>query len=115
MNKKYPTRQDNLDKFQLSLYLLPIVGIIPSLWTLFSQTSNPQQKKVSRTSINLILIWLLVYVSLWLSSQNTSELVAIRLLYLNGLLTTGYFLSCLGFTIAIWQGKIPNFSVFKKK
>jgi hypothetical protein len=108
MNKNYPSKQDNLDKFQLSLYMLPIVGIVPSLWSLFSGQSNLQQKKVSRTSINLMLIWLFLYISLWLGSNITTELLSLRLLYLNGLLTTGYFLSCLSLAIAIWQGKTPN-------
>ena len=78
MNKNYPSKQDNLDKFQLSLYMLPVVGILPSLWTLSSQHGNLQQKKVSRLSINLMSIWLLMYISLWLGSNITSELLSLR-------------------------------------
>lgn len=109
MSKNYQYKPDDLDKFQLSLYLLPVVGIIPSLLCLSSQESNLQQKKVSRTSVNLFFAWIFCYSFLWLGSSITSEVLSLRLLYLNGLLTTGYFLGCLIFTFALWQGKTINF------
>lgn len=113
MSKNYPYKPDNLDKFQLSLFMLPIAGIIPSLWSLYSQESTLQQKKVSRVSINLFVVWIFLYSILSLGSNLTQEISSLRLLYLNGLFTTAYFLSCLVFTILIWQGKTPNFSFWK--
>lgn len=113
MNKNYQYQPDNLDKFQLSLYMLPVVGIIPSLWCLYSQYSRVQQKKVSRVSVNLFFIWIFLYIILSLSSNFTGELYAVRLLYINALFTTGYFLSCLIFTFIIWQGKTPSLFFFK--
>ncbi len=111
---QFQSKLDNLDKFQLSLYLLPVVGIIPSLISLYSEYSNAQQKKVSKISTNLFVIWIFFYSILSLgSSLNNIETITLRLLYLNALLTTGYFLSCLIFTWIIWQGKIPSFSLLK--
>jgi hypothetical protein len=101
-------QDDPIRKLQLSLYLLPIVGIIPALFTLNSKYSCQKQKKVSTLSLKLFFFWLLSYICLWLGAIASSEVVFIRLLYLNGILTTGYFLTCLVFALLIWRGKMPR-------
>ncbi|MGK7937904.1 MAG: hypothetical protein AB4206_19230 [Xenococcaceae cyanobacterium] len=96
-------------QLELGIYYLPIVGIIPSLWTLSRKNSDRgsassadlQHQKASRLSIKLTLIWLCAYGLLSIGSSQGSELVALRLLYTNALVTTGYFLVCLGLILRL--------------
>ncbi|MGB5634134.1 MAG: hypothetical protein WBM44_13960 [Waterburya sp.] len=95
---------------KLWIYLLPIVGVIPAIWTLYRAKNNisinskdslphsfaalRQQQKASRLSINLMIIWLSSYALFSLGAANVSELMSFRLLYANAVTTTGYFLTC---------------------
>jgi hypothetical protein len=105
MKDNDPFQEQKLHKLQLLIYLLPIVGWLPALWTLYRKQGNREQQAVSRLSVTLTLVWLLVYSLLWMGSVQTSEFLTLRLLYLNGLLTSGYLLTCLGLMIRLWQGK----------
>jgi hypothetical protein len=105
MTDNDPFKEQKLNKFQLSIYLLPIVGWLPALWTLYRKQGDREQQSVSRLSVTLTLVWLLAYSLLWLGTAQTSEFLTLRLLYLNGLLTSGYILTCLGLMIRLWQGK----------
>ena len=91
------------EQIPVGIYYLPIVGIIPALWTLSRPDSKRQQQKASRLSLKLTLIWLSCYVLLFIGSSQASELLNIRLLYTNALVTTGYFLVC--FTLILRLGK----------
>lgn len=98
-NQSYSSRQ--IDQYlKLWIYLLPIVGVIPAMWTL-SRTKNiktnnllRQQQKVSRLAVNLILIWLTSYALFSLGAANVSGITSLRLLYGNAIMTTGYFVTC---------------------
>ena len=91
---------------QLWMYFLPIVGIVPALWTLYrasnflsseNQASNRvllRQQKASRQAINLNLIWLSSYVLSFWGASTASEILSFRMLYANAIITTGYFLAC---------------------
>ena len=96
-------------KRQLWIYLLPVVGVIPSLWTLSRDSADSEHKKTSRISLILTIIWLSTYFSLWLGAAQTSDLLSFRLLYTNALITTSYFLICFGLMFQISQGKSPYF------
>lgn len=98
--------QDKLDKFQLSLYLMPLFGPIWALINLNNKSHLEQkERKTARFSLRWGLIWLIVYLGLWLGGSITSDLWSIRLLYLNGIFTTSYFLFCFVFISLIWTGK----------
>ncbi|AIE75131.1 MULTISPECIES: hypothetical protein [unclassified Synechocystis] len=95
-----------LIRLQLCLYLLPVVGILPSLWQLRQPEQGNgqvfrQRRHVSRRSLQFTLGWLGLYLLLWGAGQGVGELAAFRLMYLNGLITSGYFVVCL-----IWMGRI---------
>lgn len=105
MKTSDPFKEENIKKLQLSIYLLPVVGCLPALWTLYQSNSSSKEKSVSRLSVTLTFSWLLAYSLLWLGAEQTSELLSLRLLYLNGMLTSGYFLACLGLIVRLWQGK----------
>jgi hypothetical protein len=98
---------------QILLYLIPIIGFFPSLWTLYRRQGNREQLTASRLSITLALSWLLGNIFLSTGATTTSELFALRLLILNSFLTSGYFLISIWLMIRIVQGKpqrLPGFS-----
>jgi hypothetical protein len=67
---------------------------------------------VSRLSITLALAWLLGYL-LFAAGAETSEFLALRLLILNSLFTSGYFLVNVWLIFRLIQGKskrLPGFS-----
>lgn len=100
----------------LRIYFLPVVGIVPAIWTLYRANSSAdlQQKpsnlrrrqKASRTAINLSLVWLSSYVLFSWGAGNASEILAFRMLYANAIITTGYFVAC---TYLMFRSK-PNIS-----
>ena len=108
MSNQSSTQRKIEQHLQLWIYLLPIVGVIPAVWTL-ARTNNKainshnseyqsasflrQQQKASRLSINLILIWLSSYTLFTLGAANVTEIISFRLLYANAIITTGYFVT----------------------
>lgn len=92
---------------QLWIYLLPVVGTLPAFWTLYRKKGNWEQQKTSRLSLMLSLLWFTGYISLSLGAAQSSEMLSFRLLYANTLLTSGYFLTCLGLMFRLRTGKSP--------
>jgi len=103
-------RQQNLDKFQLSLYLMPLLGPIWSLINLryFSQNLDQEQKKTSRVSLRLGMAWIIAYSTLSLGGNITSDFLSFRLLYFNGIITTTYFLICLILISRLWSKNLSK-------
>lgn len=106
MNNSDPFYETKLNKLQLMLYLIPVVGWIPAMWTLYHRQGNSAQKSVSRISVTLTLSWAIAYILLWTSSGFTPETYTLRLLYLNGLLTSGYIIVSLSLILRLWKQKI---------
>lgn len=119
-----PSTNSSADRYlQLWLYFLPIVGVIPAAWTLFRTKNkvllpdNPlqdysrldRQRKASRLSINLTLIWLCSYILFSYGANDATAIVSFRLLFANAMSTTGYFVSCVYFMSRI--GKKRLFSI----
>jgi hypothetical protein len=102
---------------QLLLYLIPVVGFFPSLWTLYTRQGNREQLIASRLSITLALTWIVGYISLGTGAE-TSEFFTLRLLILNSFLTSGYFLASIWLVSNALRGrnkKIPGFSRFAER
>ncbi len=114
MNDLYSVTEKKAQQLQLWIYLLPVVGIIPSLWTLSRGKASETAQKTSRLSLILVLSWLIAYISLSFSANQTSDLLAFRLLYTNALITTGYFAVCLGLMFRLLKGKSPSLPLFSK-
>ena len=100
------TYHSETTRLQLWIYLLPVVGVVPAIWTLYRATAKDnvlvscnlvelRQRKASRLSINLAFVWLSSYCLLSLGAANASGIESFRLLYTNALITTGYFLACI--------------------
>ncbi|GAB1543900.1 hypothetical protein NUACC21_65760 [Scytonema sp. NUACC21] len=97
---------------QLLVYLIPVIGFFPSVWTLYRGQGTREQLTVSRLSITLVFTWLLGYLLLTTGAA-TSEFLTLRLLILNSFLTSGYFLVSILLIIRTVQGKstrIPGLS-----
>jgi hypothetical protein len=83
--------------------------------TLNQQHSTNNQKEklaVSRLSVTLALSWLLSYILLSTGAE-TSEFLSFRLLMLNSLLTSGYFLVSVWLMLRLTTRKsvrLPGFS-----
>lgn len=106
MKKLNSSPSSPLPPWQTILYLTPVVGVVPALWTLYRGNSHGQQLAVSRLAVTLALAWLLAYSLLWAGGVGaTSEVWTLRLLYLNGLLTTGYFFTCFILIVRLWRSK----------
>jgi hypothetical protein len=107
MKELDPLDNPDLQRLQLFVYLVPIIGFFPALWTLYRRQGTREQQAVSRLSVTLAFGWLLGYVSLALGAQ-TSEFWTLRLLFLNGLFTSSYFLVSIGLMVRLWQRKPPR-------
>ncbi len=114
MADKDPFQEENLKQLQLFIYLVPVLGLLPSLWTLYSSKGSKEQKKVSRLSVTLALSWLIAYSLLWIGSAQTTEFATMRLLFINSMLTSGYFLVCLGLMVRLWKRKSPRLPLFSR-
>ncbi len=104
-------RQDNLDKLQLSLYLMPFVGAIWAGIRLANKSSNnldSQEIKTSRLSVRVTLIWLIIYSSLSLGGNLSGDLWSLKLLYMNGILTTTYLITCFALITSVWSKNLSK-------
>lgn len=97
---------------ELLVYLIPVIGFFPSLWTLYRRKGSREQLAISRLSVTLAFSWLLGYL-LFTTGASASEFFTLRLLILNSFLTSGYFLICLWLIVRAVSGKsqrLPGFS-----
>ena len=106
MKELDPLDNPDLQRLQLFVYLVPIIGFFPALWTLYRRQGTREQQAVSRLSVTLAFSWLLGY--FLLSAGVQSEFWTLRLLIMNSLLTSGYFLVSLGLMVRLWQHKSPR-------
>lgn len=108
MSKFEDLSQDKLDKIQLFVYLIPILGVIPSVWTLSRSSADKKEKQVSRVALKLAIAWGIIYSLLWLGGNQTDSVLSFRLLYFNSLITSAYFLTCIVMLVNLWRGKLPS-------
>jgi hypothetical protein len=101
----------------LFFYLVPVLGFFPALWTLYRREGNREQQAISRLAVTLALSWLCVYLLLGTGAQ-VSEILTLRLLLMNSLLTSGYFLVNFWLMVLLWQRKslrLPGISRFAER
>lgn len=99
-----PESSKTLERLQLMIYLVPIFGLVPALWSLYGKASGPQEKSVSRLVVTLALGWLLTYGLLSTSGQLAPAL-SLRLMVSSTLVTTGYFVTNFWLMLRLLQGK----------
>ncbi len=106
MKEPDPLENRELQRLQLFVYLVPVFGFFPALWTLYRRQGTREQQAVSRLSITLAFTWLLGYLLLAAGAgAQTSEFWTLRLLFMNTLLSSGYFLVSIGLMVRVWQRK----------
>lgn len=91
-----------LEQLYLFIYLVPVIGCFPSLWTLYRRRGKLEQQALSRLSVSLAFIWLLSY-TLLSTRLYDSPLLILRLSFLNTIFTSGYFLVSFGLMVRLWQ------------
>jgi hypothetical protein len=94
---------------QLLLYLMPIFGIIPAIWSLSRQGSNPAERNLSRMSIRLALTWFAGYILFDIAAQTSGQ---IPILLASSLFTSGYFVLNLIVMLQLWQKKTVQLPFF---
>jgi hypothetical protein len=107
MKELDPLENSDLNRLQLFVYLVPVLGFFPALWTLYRRQGSREQQAVSRLSVTLAFGWLLGYILLSAGGQ-ASEFWTLRLLFMNTMLTSGYFLVSVGLMVRLWQRKSPR-------
>lgn len=104
MDMRDELENDDIRRLTLFLYLIPVVGFFPAVWTLYRRLGDRQQQSVSRLSVTLAMGWLLSYL-LTNIGASTSSNAALPLLMISSLLTSGYFLVNIGLMIQLLRRK----------
>jgi hypothetical protein len=97
-----PFDNQELKNLTLLLYLMPIFGVGPALWTLSRPQRPRQERALSRMVIKLALVWFASTVLLDLGVEG-SESLKLPLLVMSSLVTSGYFVLNLGLMLRLWQ------------
>ena len=108
-----PFENQDFKRLQLFLYLVPVVGFFPALWTLYRGQGTRQQKNLSRLVVTLALGWLLGYIFLGVGA-NASEALSLPLLITSSLFTSGYFLVNLWLMVQLWRRKALRLPIVSK-
>jgi hypothetical protein len=110
----------DLERLLLLLYLIPVFGLVPSIWVLAKRSSNQPQRATSRLSVTLAAAWVLGYALLNLGAMGGgSELNSLgsSLMLFNTLLTSGYFVGSVALMLRVWQKQplqVPGLSKIAK-
>jgi hypothetical protein len=108
MPKPDPYKERDLERLQIFIYLVPVIGFLPALWTLYHQQGSLEQRNASRLVVTLTMAWVLGYLLLGAGAQlahGASANSTLSLLILSSLLTSGYFLANLWLMVRLWQRK----------
>ncbi len=104
--------ETKLETLKLVIYLVPIFGFFPSLWSLYFKQGSQRERTVSKTAVTLALAWVVVYGLTAAGGQGT-DLASTRLLVTSLLATTGYFITSLWLMVRLLQGgsaRLPGIS-----
>ncbi len=117
MKKASPASGETLERLKLTLYLVPIFGVVPAAYSLWHKQGSRQELAVSRLVVTLAVTWVVAY-GLLSTGSHLSPGLSLRLLITNTLVTTGYTLTNLVLMVRLLQGKsvsLPGFSQLSKR
>lgn len=105
---------DNSDPKHLNLYLylVPVLGFFPAVWTLYRRKGNPQERAVSRLACTLAFVWLSSYLLLETSAKS-AEFMTLPLLIMSSVVTSSYFVINVVLMYRVWKRQpiwLPGFS-----
>lgn len=104
MRETDPFENPEAKHLKLFLYLVPVVGFFPALWSLYYRSGTKQEKDLSRVVVTLTLSWLLAYLLLGVGAE-TVESWSVPLLISSSLITSGFFLTNVWLMVRLWQRK----------
>lgn len=104
MKRPDPLDNPEMKRLQCFIYLIPIMGVFPALWTLYRNEGSRDQRAASRWAVLLTLGWIFGYILLGAGAQSGGT-SALPLLILSSLLTSGYFLVNIWLMVRLWQRK----------
>ena len=98
-------KERDLDRLQIFITLIPVLGFLPALWTLYRQQGSLEVRNASRLAVTLTTGWLLGYLLLGAGAElsASSTISNLSLLILASLLTSGYFLTNFWLMLRLWQ------------
>jgi nitrate reductase gamma subunit len=96
--------RDEIRHLKLFLYLVPMFGVFPAMWTLYRRAGSRKERALSRFVIKFALGWLVTY-GLLGASATTLENGHLALLITASFLTSGYFLTNVWLMMRVWQRK----------
>jgi hypothetical protein len=102
MKNRDPLENPELDRVNLFVLLIPVIGFFPALWKLYRHEGSPEHKAVSRLAIALALSWLLGHILLE-AGAISAESWTLPMLLMSSLLTTSYFIVSLGLMFRLWK------------
>ena len=89
-----------LKRLFLFIYLVPVFGVVPALWTLSRRDSDRKQREVSRVATLIGLAWLigtlLLTSGVAVTSGENAQSMGFSQLLFNGLLPPAIFLATFG-------------------
>ena len=94
--------RDEIRHLRLFLYLVPVFGVIPAIWTLYRHAGGKKERALSRFVIKFAVGWLFTYVLLGVGAA-TIEQGHLMMLITASFLTSGYFLTNLWLMLRLWQ------------
>jgi hypothetical protein len=98
-----PFGEDTVQRLQIFLYFIPVLGFFPALWTLYQRQGSRRQQVAGRASVIISLTWVMGY--LLLSAGSSVETLSLSLMIANAVLTSGYFAVNFWLMVRIWQRK----------
>jgi hypothetical protein len=108
-----------LDRLETFVYLTPVIGLLPSMWAIYRGQRDKRQLAACRLSILLAFIWLSTYLGLNVSADLAgASTLGLRLLFLNSLVTSGYFMTSLWLMMLLWQKqslRLPGISAVAER
>lgn len=104
MRSRSSDPETKLETLKLVIYLVPVFGFFPSMWSLYFKQGSQRETTVSKTAVTLALAWVVLYVLTTAGSQ-ASDLASTRLLITSLLATTGYFVTNLWLMVRLLQGR----------
>ncbi|MEL6400096.1 MAG: hypothetical protein AAFR26_13665 [Cyanobacteria bacterium J06626_4] len=99
--------ETKLETLKLVIYLVPIFGFFPALWSLYFKQGTRRETTVSKTAVTLALAWVMLSLLTTAGSQ-AADVVSTRLLVTNLLATTGYFMTSFWLMLRLLQGGSPR-------
>lgn len=113
-DRRSPSTKENayFKRLQLYIYLTPVVGCIPALWTLYRKNGDRQTQVTCRLAVILALTWAIA-ISFLNTSANSSESLHLPLLIASSTITSSYFFLNVWLMIRLWRHqsiRIPGIS-----